>query len=487
MAMISSKVAALGVLSIYFYILIKLSHKGEYLSSFQFKTHLLQDRSQLSHLQIYIYDWNSSITNQWPVSFSHHRLFVLPHYRENHGTGKLLNSDIGLHATHQYSLFTIFLSALRASPFVTKNPAEASFFFIPYDLGMDSSARKSDGALTATNCPTLPTVFDHLRSSPYFQRSGGKDHIVIHSINQPMTFFVNKHCRKFYEFCSNCIKLSIDTYPSSLFGFLDSLPYMMNNWISIPFPANFHLSSHVSKPPWRTIVDNSKYFPEMYLSERPNKLCFMGSKEVTAKRQRLLRSLLINECLQLGAPSCWLKELTSHSSNQYVSDNEMIGEVNPYSQCRLCLCPGGDFPTRKAVLDALLSGCIPVIFEREAAWTQWPWHWGNSSIAKRAIVYIDRAPLLRQLEVSSSAHPSSPNNSSSSILLGQDIQSAIAALLRMSDDLEEIKQRLYTIAAVGERLQYSIPHDPPKTQSKDAFAVIMEHLAMIRDDHYRVQ
>ena len=43
-----------------------------------------------------------------------------------------------------------------------------------------------------------------------------------------------------------------------------------------------------------------------------------------------------------------------------------------------CLCPAGDDPARKAVFDSIVSGCIPVIFQKDALYNQYPWHLGES-------------------------------------------------------------------------------------------------------------
>lgn len=38
--------------------------------------------------------------------------------------------------------------------------------------------------------------------------------------------------------------------------------------------------------------------------------------------------------------------------------------------------PAGDTPTRRGIVDALLLGCIPVLFDGVVR-AQWPWHWGS--------------------------------------------------------------------------------------------------------------
>ena len=37
--------------------------------------------------------------------------------------------------------------------------------------------------------------------------------------------------------------------------------------------------------------------------------------------------------------------------------------------------PGGDTISRKGIVDAILLGCIPVLFHTGQL-AQWPWHWG---------------------------------------------------------------------------------------------------------------
>ena len=52
-----------------------------------------------------------------------------------------------------------------------------------------------------------------------------------------------------------------------------------------------------------------------------------------------------------------------------------------------CLCPPGDDPARKAVFDSILSGCIPVIFELNTLYNQYPWNLGEQN-ARDISVYI---------------------------------------------------------------------------------------------------
>ena len=46
-----------------------------------------------------------------------------------------------------------------------------------------------------------------------------------------------------------------------------------------------------------------------------------------------------------------------------------------YWNGKFCLQPPGDAVSRKAIVDSVLLGCIPVLFHEGQA-RQWPWHWG---------------------------------------------------------------------------------------------------------------
>ena len=47
-----------------------------------------------------------------------------------------------------------------------------------------------------------------------------------------------------------------------------------------------------------------------------------------------------------------------------------------YWDATFCLQPGGDTITRKGIVDAILLGCIPVLFHQGQG-AQWGWHWGG--------------------------------------------------------------------------------------------------------------
>ena len=216
--------------------------------------------------KFYVYDWPSNIVDLWPENYTHHRISIHPHFRNNFGAGEIIDEVQGLYHTHQYSLFTLLLERLRRSEHYTSDPSKADLFFIPYDLGMDATTRRSDGALAQMNCPQVEVGMKLLKESKYFQHSQGSNHFMLHSINQMMVYYANEQCSRLYELCYNCTKLSIDSYPPGIFPHLDQRPHLSHKWLSIPFPSNYHHSSSSIRPLWNEIIRDPTYMNHRYVT-----------------------------------------------------------------------------------------------------------------------------------------------------------------------------------------------------------------------------
>jgi hypothetical protein len=457
------------------------------------------DSSQ--HPLFYIYSWSESITNSFPDAYTHRRQHITEEFARNYGVGPLVDAAQGLYHTHQYSLFSTVLARLEESPYRTLDPAQASLFFIPYDVGMDATARKRDGALLKTGCPRSLEVIPLLHNSPYFAKYDGADHFLLHSINQPMLFFMPERCRQIYELCLKCTKLCIDTYNPQLFRELRVYPEMSTNWVSVPFPSNHHYS-HTSQAVLEAPVAESDH-------TRWYDLVYVGTDHVSAKHNKLLRGILRRQCMRATDPvffansnssggqaeveygakakssACWLGTLGSHASEtphlfaaRQKKEDPKISEANtegtgaaaekgkgsktagtsPYCHGRLCLMPGGDFPTRKAVLDAILCGCVPVTFQRVTAQEQWPWHWvakSGKSMADAATIYVNREEFIQ--------HPTEQ----------------FASLLLLARNASFLAKKRLALQEIRSQMQYRLPHGYPAgdtTAKRDAVDVILDNL-----------
>jgi hypothetical protein len=125
--------------------------------------------------------------------------------------------------------------------------------------------------------------------------------------------------------------------------------------------------------------------------------------------------------------------------------------THPYSLATFCLMPGGDFPTRKGVLDALLAGCIPVVFQESTATTQWPWHWGSTRTARECMVHVTRDSFMH------------------------DTRAAFADLVHLAKDAAFVAKKRACIGRVANRMQYNLPRAGPFA-TVDAVDVVMARL-----------
>lgn len=194
----------------------------------------------------------------------------------------------------------------------------------------------------------------------------------------------------------------------------------------------------MTDPPWRRVQSKQgqDYMLRRYFLDRNYRVCFVGSDKVTSKLNRRLRQMIVETCRHYPAPLCFVQSLDDHSSNVDLSKASEEGggrRVNLYEQCRFCLSPGGDFPTRKGFLDAMLSGCIPVTFQLVSGQRQWSSHWMTETTALQATLYIPREQAF------------------------EDFHKVLRLLLTLSENRTFLEEKLTTIAMIGDRFQYRLP------------------------------
>ena len=406
------------------------------------------DRNRKRHKKkyFYIYDWPSDIVDRWPFANTHKRQSIDLKFRANYGIGPLISAEVGMYHTHQYSLFQTFYHRLLESPRRTLDPEKATKFFIPYDIGMDSTTRQNDGALFQTDCPKLNQVIDLLLSSRHYQESSGANHFTLHTINQPMNYYLNLKCMEFYRVCYNCTKLSIDTYTENMYAVLRDHPEMIHKWKSIPFPSNFHMSSQVTKFLWKENINVHRRYA----------ISYMGGMGITSRLSKELRLVLRKQCSQNS--DCYIIDLESHTSQTDIFQAQVDFPYGVYAESTFCLMPGGDFPTRKAFVDALLSGCIPVTFNLFTGINQMPYHWGNSKNARLVVVHIPREQMIE--------NP------------GREFEK----LINLSFNESFVMERRKKISQIGHRFQYRVPtdgsfsEDQNKRETIDAVDVIIRSM-----------
>ncbi len=133
---------------------------------------------------------------------------------------------------------------------------------------------------------------------------------------------------------------------------------------------------------------------------------------------------MVDDCLAHSQHCTWVQ--IGHTSQ----DKTLVGILSVYRQSIFCLCPPGDDPSRKALFDSLLSGCIPVIFHPATLYNQYPWHFLSEEEAVEVSVNIPY-----------------PN--------GKPLKSVIQYLLSIPK--EEVLRKQTLIEKLAPKLQYSAP------------------------------
>ena len=119
-------------------------------------------------------------------------------------------------------------------------------------------------------------------------------------------------------------------------------------------------------------------------------------KRVVALRQTLWTGCIHR--LRKKAHSCvCLRPVVNSAAPGGVAHADYAAIVDAYNRSTFCVQPPGDTPTRKGIIDALLLGCIPVLFD-PAQRAQWPWHWGDWA-ADASVLLNGTAARLGQLDV----------------------------------------------------------------------------------------
>lgn len=252
---------------------------------------------------------------------------------------------------------------------------------------------------------TLQHVQILLNESEYFRRYNGADHLVLNSFR---SFGYKKSKTKtkkisspnfLLDMCKECLKTCFYKYRSH-----------SSRFIPIPYASSFHYHDNVSAVPWIS-------------SKKTILLTYVGGWKTDMPSSASLRHTIVNTCQK--SKKCVAKRLM-HQDNVLKKY-----KYHEYRNSIFCLQPPGDDPSRKGVMDSLLSGCIPVTFHPDTLITALPLHLSVTE-AKEISVFI----------------PEHIAQNTSSFNIVSFIESIPEA---------DITKKQQKIASLGYRLQYSVP------------------------------
>ena len=278
------------------------------------------------------------------------------------GMGEPVDIDKGLFTTWHFSMFNSLYNRLKRSSRRTRDPDKASFFVVPYDMGLDGFVKQQDCSTPnypICNPQLVNGVVKVLQNSVHFNRYKGADHVLLWSLGEGHPW--PGSCKYLMErFCANCTLTCYWMHPR-LKG---------HHFVSLPFPSSFHYHDALQAVPW-------KVGP---VEERPIFAVYAGSAQTLNPDHTKIRRSVVAQCK--AEPKCTYLDLR-HTS----TDTKVSTAVSTYRQSVFCLCPPGDDPARKALMDMILMGCIPVLMHHSSLHNQYPYHL-NESIAREISVFI---------------------------------------------------------------------------------------------------
>jgi hypothetical protein len=229
-------------------------------------------------------------------------------FKENGGFGRALDLDRGFFNSWHHSLFYSLFMRLRFSKRRTLDPNEADLFIVPYDFTIHefyqhtysssgSSSGSGSGSVARTEgervcarrgkhqaCPKKSAQLrELLKNSPYMQKSGGVDHVLISSLTSP--FYDCMKIKK--QICGQCLGTSYFSYPPVL----ERKPLFyeerdMSSFVSLPFPSYYHWHDDVRELPWA----------ESRIPQRKILSIFAGNIQVMIPDHTRLRRVLVKQC-----------------------------------------------------------------------------------------------------------------------------------------------------------------------------------------------
>lgn len=356
----------------------------------------------------YMYDLPEEFWWRWPVNGTEkvctENGYLSNVHAEYSGIGVPIIPEDGLFLTWHFSMFSSLYNRFKRSSRRTKDPSKASMFIIPYDLGLD-------GYLDPNTCANRRSCTNglvgklriFLAKMPYFARNNGADHVLLWSLGQYHPW-PRSACDTFMM--QDCAKCTLSCY------WMDHTK-AENRFVSMPFPAAYHYWDGIKNLPWNTSLASQRNMTAVYL----------GSTLTLNPWHTKIRRAMAAQC-NVSVHCHWKK--IAHSS----IDNSIGDLLSVYKKAVFCLCPPGDDPARKAVFDAIVSGCIPVIFEVATLYNQYPWHIGEQA-ALDVSVYIPGGAM-RSGKI--------------------DFMSVLMAI-----PSEVIRKKQQALAELAPRVQYAIP------------------------------
>eukprot|EP00405_Crypthecodinium_cohnii_P027140 CAMPEP_0206505904 /NCGR_PEP_ID=MMETSP0324_2-20121206/56437_1 /ASSEMBLY_ACC=CAM_ASM_000836 /TAXON_ID=2866 /ORGANISM="Crypthecodinium cohnii, Strain Seligo" /LENGTH=541 /DNA_ID=CAMNT_0053995511 /DNA_START=271 /DNA_END=1895 /DNA_ORIENTATION=- len=276
------------------------------------------------------------------------------------------SNRLHVQAVSQYATSRIMTASLMRYPHRTYDPKEADLFYIP--MFTENFTRWQ------SDCPSAAKILSEL---PYLNESTAARHFW----PAPTVGWTNDTCEEWnaqykdptpsMRLLAKVQKLALEDKESApqilgrdWNGDLRQPP-VAENLHSIPYPSILSSLNDSEVEAWRNMI---------LQTHRPLVATaawgFHGLDSAMSDRDTLRQQCQSN-------PECLFEEL---DMDFFTENTNTV--VSAMLQAKFCLEPAGDSPSRKGMIDALTSGCIPVLFNIYQT-KCWPWHvqdWSEVSL-----------------------------------------------------------------------------------------------------------
>jgi len=259
----------------------------------------------------------------------------------------------------------------------TDDPNMADFFFVPgYAICL-----LEGNIYTLTELDLLYTAA--VQALPYFNASGGRDHIFVFGSGMAHNVFMS-----WQKYIPRSIVLTPETELFNDFTWITEPPF--HTWRDIVVPGSLDLTEVMS------LISHS-----LPLAERPYLGAFFGRSDISRgahpwvggvdARQELLK----------------LRNLSEATGSQLTGGDLLFGENAThdvmhaaYGSARFCFCPRGKSGWSLRLFEALFAGCVPVVisdrwelpFEDFLDVTRFVIKWPSTRIDAQLLLYLRSLP-----------------------------------------------------------------------------------------------
>lgn len=271
----------------------------------------------------------------------------------NSWTGTSSSSPLRLRNIDQFAMGRIFHARLLNSSWRVHDPAKADLFFVP--------------SWTADSFPsnsTCPTAADFSTLLPFLNKCTAGRHLLVN----PRV----AHRRDVCEFWSG------DPWPLTESAFPSTTKIALEDPVCCPFVRGANVHS-IPYPGFGSGLDAvmAERLHRLSAPEVPRAILSMGALGIHGAGAGL-RIIVRAQCLEAGYPECVFIDLKMQQKGKRVAITTQTYAklVSTMLQTTFCFEPNGDTPSRKGIIDAIMCGCIPVLFKLKQK-KLWPWHLQN--------------------------------------------------------------------------------------------------------------